>query len=87
MWSLAQTEIKDLLLVRTKGATFLYKERASFTATWWKIGTQVVLDRYFDLAAPPSLVVSLVGVVLHTVRWKVEDVQIQKNHRPDLSGL
>ena len=35
MWSLAQTEIKDLSLVRTKGATFFYKERASFTATWW----------------------------------------------------
>ena len=34
MWSLAQTEIKDLSLVRTKGATFFYKERASFTATW-----------------------------------------------------
>ena len=35
MWSLVQTEIKDLSMVRTKGATFFYKERASFTATWW----------------------------------------------------
>ena len=33
MWSLAQTEIKDLSLVRTN------KERASFTATWWQIDT------------------------------------------------